>query len=181
MTVTKEFVQSVRQRLSENPNVPTAALAVELNAPESYIIMALPVHMRLKAKPENFAAIWEILTTWEKAKVALAQEAEDFLPVMPDKRFFQQEVGHIWFVSSPPGERESHSVRFFDKHGTHMISVHLGQDDDADIPQKDKSSYDSMRERFGVVPVPRRHCQGCGNCTCGSKKNLAGDKKILAA
>lgn len=148
MAITKEFVESVRGRLLVEPDISTAKLASELETDEVTVITALPVRIRKKARPQDFAVIWAELGTMAH------------LPVMP---FNEEELGHIWFVSSPEQAPPSHSVRFFDKRGEHIFSVYLDGHEAG-------STYNSLCQRFGVTPVPKRHCRGCGNCSCGKAR-----------
>ena len=147
MAISKEFVENVRGRLEAAPGIHTSILAEEMGSPETLVITALPVKMRQKARPEDFDAIWSGLSE---------------LSELPENCFAAEELGSIWFVNRPDAERESHAVRFFDKEGGHLFSVYLNDD-------QGRESYTLLRERFGVVPVPKMHCRGCGNCTCGGK------------
>lgn len=148
MALSKEFVAHVRGRLGSEPGISLARLAKELNAAEAHVITALPVTMRKKAKPEDFAAIW----AWLK-------EHQTELPQNP---FVKEELGSIWFVSQPENTTVPHSVQFFDKKGERLATVCLSKSGDG-------AAYSSLCEQFGVTPVPQRRCTGCGNCSCGSK------------
>lgn len=152
MAITKEFVENVRGRLTASPGIATSLLAEELGAPETQVITALPVKMRQKARPEDFADIW----------AGLAR-----LSNLPENGVAAEELGAIWFINRPDAAVESHSVQFFNKQGGHLFSVYLNGTDG-------REAYASLRERFGVVPVPKMHCRGCGNCTCGSKHKKHG-------
>lgn len=148
MPISKEFVQSVRGRLMDNPQISTASLALELGASEVQVITSLPVFMRKKARPQDFGAIWAELGT---------------LTMLPSKHINENELGHIWFVASAEEPAKKHSVRFFDKKGDHLLSVYLDGD-------KAENAYNALCNRFGVTPVPKRHCNGCGGCSCGKSR-----------
>ena len=112
-------------------------------------------------------------------------------------RLDPEQLGYIWFVSKPRQGEESRSVQLYDKEGRHLLSVYPGRDDYGQAGQQHGghthdehghgnhahaghahnehdhggTDFESLRRRFGVVPVPRR-CRGCGKCTCGAKKQL---------
>lgn len=150
--ITKEFVQSVRGRLEANPSVSTADIARELGAREVDVITSMPVPMRKKARPQDFSSIWHEL---------------EAVASTPPLSISEDDLGYIWFVSHPSGgqaNQSARSVRFFDKQGGHLVSVPLTDESDG--------LYESMTERFGVTPVPRRSaCKGCGKCRCGKEKS----------
>ncbi len=173
MPLSKEFVEQVRKRVADDPGVRTEQLAVELDAPESQVIMALPLDMRLRARTSDFEAIWAGAAGWERALLSPAGRTGDAErpSALPGKHFLQDQLGFIWFVSNPRSSGESPSIRFFDKQGGHMLSIYLGLDAAGRLAAGDKAEYEDMRKRFGVVPAPRMHCKGCGNCTCGGKKH----------
>lgn len=152
MAITKEFVESVRSRLEAAPGISTARLARELGAAESLVITALPVKMRQKARPEDLEAIW----------AGLAGHTS-----LPENRPAAEDLGCIWFVNRPDDAAESHSVQFFDKKGGRIFSVRLSG---KDAPE----AYASLSGRFGVVPVPKMRCRGCGQCTCGGARHAHG-------
>ena len=171
MSISKEFVESVRNRIAEDPAVSTYRLAEDLGASESQVITALPVKMRQKARPEDFRAIWQAVEGWHNVRLRGGEDANGQSGQLADlvtPGIPEEELGYIWFVSKPEPETESHSVQFYSKAGQHMLSVYLGQAGQEGVDPRDKAAYDQMREHFGVTPVPRR-CQGCGSCTCGGK------------
>lgn len=193
MAVTRELVQSVRQRVADNPGVLTAQLAAELNASEADVITALPLEMRLRAKTDDFEAIWNCLASWGRMVVHPARSGEDgpssdfpgapvdLLPAVfieslghggLPARFTQEDLGFIWFVSKPLFRQESHSVQFFSKHGEHMLSIYVGRDASGRLDEKAEAAYKAMRGRFGVIPVAKRPCKGCGRCSCGGEKHV---------
>lgn len=194
MSITRELVRSVRQRVADNPGVLTAQLAAEFNASEADVITALPLDMRLRAKTDDFEAIWSCLASWGRMEINPARLADhdlgnhssgtpvDYLPGMflesissPNQpaRFNREELGFIWFISKPLFREESHSVQFFSKRGEHMLSIYVGRDAAGKLDEKAAADYRAMRDRFGVIPVPkRRQCQGCGRCSCGGKKHV---------
>lgn len=148
--ITKEFVQSVRGRLESNPAISTADIARELGAREVDVITSMPVPMRKKARPQDFSSIWH--------------ELEAVAPV-PSLTISEDDLGYIWFVAHPSGNAAARSVRFFDKQGGHLVSVPLSGGEGDGL-------YESMTERFGVTPVPKRSaCKGCGKCRCGKQKS----------
>lgn len=189
MAVTKEFVQSVRRRVAEEPGVITGQLARELRAPEAQVITALPVAMRKKASPGDFPVIWERMSAWRHAVINPAK-AEHGALIMPgpvltfgalcngattlrnqralgDEGAFRESLGSIWFVSLPLAGGRSHSVRFFDREGNHMLSVFLGRDRSGRHDKDALRDFEELRERHGITPVPKNRCKGCPGCTCG--------------
>ena len=195
MPITRAFVQSVRERAAKDPGMPTARLAEELGAPEALVIMALPVHMRLRAKSADANAIWRGMAEWETVEVRPAESSGRGVPAsgaipfgavssgsgrsrrrvsfdgLSEKALPEEEVGYIWFVSQKSHDEEVHSVRFFDKQGDHMLSLYLGKDGQGGLDVRTKAAYDAMRKRFGVIPVPKSRCKGCGHCSCGGEKH----------
>lgn len=166
MSITKEFVTSVRRRIAENPAVLTSRLAEDLRASEADVIMALPKAMRLRADNNNFSAIWENVNTWQNMAVDLTADGSTHPQErLPNAQQLKKQLGFIWFVSKPLSGRESHSVRFFDKTGKHIVSIYTGWDINGRPDQTAKNKYDELSERFGVVPVPPIHCNGCCGCT----------------
>lgn len=147
MHITKDFVQSVRERLLREPGVSAAGLAQELGATEAQVITAFPVNMRKKARPEDFRAIWAELDGHVGGSLA---------------GFCETELGQIWFVRRGDGQLESRFVEFFGKGGDKLLSIKLGG-------AQAQAVYTHLCERFGVVPVPKMGCKGCGKCTCGGK------------
>ena len=80
-----DFVQKVRQKVAENPSVMLMTLAVELGRPEGDLVAALPEDMRVQGRKEDFAAIWEAMTQWEKCTFLAVNngcvvEVEGWLP-----------------------------------------------------------------------------------------------------
>lgn len=201
MSVTRELVQSVRRRVAESPGLLTAQLALELNASEAEVITALPLPMRKRARVSDFTSIWNCMAGWKNVVVhpsaavsgtlARVRVEADVMPgpglsfgalcngesrlhtqrIVPDEGRFIEAMGSIWFVSLPLFNGESHSVRFFDKNGGHLLSIFLGRDHAGACDPLAKEEFDAMRERFGVTPVPRMHCRGCGSCTCCGTKH----------
>jgi putative heme iron utilization protein len=190
MLVTREFVRSVRERLTENPAVPLFRLAEELHASEAAVVTAMPVHMRLRARCNDAGAIWKRLVQWSpdvvncrkvpdgSGRVSSSGRAEaSFAVFLPELReeygavetaLNVEEVGSVWFVSRPLNTEERLSVRFFDKQGGHLLSVYMGGEVQGAIGQRAGAEYEALRERFGVTPVPRIRCKGCGSCACAN-------------
>lgn len=143
MAITREFVRSVRERLAENPGLSTAKLARELGSAEANVLMAMPVSMRRRARPEDMKALCSHLAGFGR---------------MPDDRVCGKDVGSIWFVARSavlPGAPGQGSVRFMDKEGRR-----LGL-----IPLREKE-FLPLWERFGVKDVPpKKRCgSSCDSC-----------------
>ena len=189
MTITRAFVQSVRSLIAKDPAIPLEQLARTLDASEAYVIMALPVSMRTRARISDLPALWESLRAWEN--VSLHGPSPRFTPmssaggseckgndagvialaemVLPP--FCQEDIGFIWLVSQSTSGGESYSVRFFTKKGHPVLTAYLDEDTSGKLSNQGKASFDSIRRRFGVTPRPRMHCKGCGQCACGKAKH----------
>lgn len=183
MPLSKELVQSVRKRVADDPGVSTELLALEFKASEAEVITALPLEMRLRGRNSAFEVIWNTVSKWEKVEVKLPLDPKpsfrdaqggartssfpfrlsDTLPERPIKA---DEVAFIWFITKPRQNEKSLSVRFFDKLGDHMLSVYLKPDQNGEFDSGYQADFDAMRERFGVIPVPKNRCKGCQSCTC---------------
>lgn len=184
MPLSRELVQSVRKRVADEPGVPTELLALELKASEAEVITALPLEMRLRGRNSAFEVIWNTVSKWEDVEVKLPPAKPSSRPeqdtdgartspfpfrlsaTLPDRAISADEVAFIWFVTKPRLNEESLSVRFFDKQGDHMLSVYLRPGPEGDFNPGFKADFDAMRERFGVIPVPKNRCKGCRSCTC---------------
>ncbi len=170
MPLTRELVQAVRRRIADNPSASPALLAEQLRASEAEIITALPLGMRLRAKNSAFESIWDTVARWPDIVINPARQPARIWPRLPELRtsgqFRPEEIGFIWFVSKPFLDKESHSVQFFTHKGAHMLSLYLGQNASGAFDKRAKADYEAMRERFGVIPVPRNRCKGCARCTC---------------
>lgn len=156
MAITREFVENVRERLAASPGISTAHLACELGAPETQVLTALPVKMRQKARTEDLAEILCGLS-------GLSQ--------LPGSGIAADEIGSIWFVNRPDEAEESFSVQFFNKQGGHLFSARLNG-------ESGRTAYTRLRERFGVAPLPKKPCRGCGNCSCGAKGHAHGHAHV---
>jgi putative heme iron utilization protein len=173
MPITRELVSTVRSRLAAEPGLSTARLAEELRVSEVEVITALPRAMRLRAGKGSFGAIWEIVRGWRNASVALEDAprvdlpraaASGMLPVMAE---LEETIASIWFVSRAL-ERGGvdHAIRFFDRAGGHIVSVHVGADARGEPDEEAKTGYAALRESFGIIPVPPLRCAGCVKCSC---------------
>lgn len=173
MAITKELVQSVRQRVAANPEAHIAHLAVELNATEAEVITALPLNMRWRAKNSDFSTISQIVSSWDNTiTVSTGQPGEN--RVMPGKKpdvgqLREEDLGYTWFISKPLLGQESHSVQFFNKEGRHLLSIYLGRDKSGNLDAVAREGFEDLRKRFSVKPVPHNRCKGCKNCTCDGK------------
>lgn len=194
MAVTKELVQSVRSRIAAYPGERIASLASDLNATEAEIITALPLPMRLRARNTAFEAIWNILCRWKRVVIRYADDLArpDTATDGRDLSFFRdtpsadadgdgkgaygirpEAVGFIWFVSKPLRDRDSHSIRFLDKEGRHMLSVYIPSDGFGEFDPAAMADYEAMRKSFGVIPVPKHRCRGCGSCNCNAANDAS--------
>jgi putative heme iron utilization protein len=177
MPVTRELVAAVRGRLTAEPDLSTARLAEELRVSEVEVITAMPKAMRLRAGRADFETIWKTARGWRNASVTLdalhvdmpRAAAAGLLPVTPALR---EMTASIWFVSRPL-ERggTDHAVRFFDRTGRHIVSVHVGANASGEPDKETEAGYSALRESFGIIPVPPLRCAGCGKCSC--KKSSA--------
>ncbi|MDL2285774.1 hypothetical protein LJB93_03425, partial [Desulfovibrio sp. OttesenSCG-928-F07] len=139
MPITRELVEFVRQKVAETPNILTAKLAAELGASEVEVITALPLHMRVKAKPDDFEAIWGVVRSWSETEVygfneqLLHNNANTRTVEMFDVKTIaklqspppikNEELGSIWFITKPQNGEEKNYVKFFDKNGHHLLTV----------------------------------------------------------
>jgi hypothetical protein len=151
----------VRKRAAEDPGVSLPALARALNASEAEVILALPPHMRIRARVADLAAIWERLEI-RKDLLSCRRPGKDVFTAtsLPAEAPREEELESIWFLSRPAGGEERRSLRFFAPQGKRLLVVYM--DAVAD-------DFDEMRALFGVRPVPRSRCGGCGRCACGHK------------
>lgn len=165
-----DFVQVVRQKVAENPSVMLMSLAKELGRSEVEAVAALPEEMRVRASKNDFEAIWTTMTNWESCTFITIScggvvEVEGKLPQgnvmhgmfnLTDKQcplgghLFVNRLEHIWFVSKPFFNKESHSVQFFDAAGDQMFAVYLGRNEQREIIPSVKEAYTRMRNEFAV-------------------------------
>lgn len=165
-----DFVQIVRQKIAENPSVMLMSLAKELGRPEVEVVAALPEEMRMRASKNDFEAIWATMTDWESCTFITVGcggvvEVEGKLPQGKfmhgmfnltarecplGGHLFVNRLEHIWFVSKPFFNKESHSVQFFDAAGEQMFAVYLGRDEQREIIPSVKEAYLRMRSEFAV-------------------------------
>ncbi|MFT4300679.1 MAG: heme utilization cystosolic carrier protein HutX [Desulfovibrio sp.] len=165
-----DFVQVVRQKVTENPSVMLMSLAKELGRPEAEVVAALPEEMRVHASKNDFGAIWAAMTGWESSTFITigcggVVEVEGKLPQgnfmhgmfnLTDRQcplgghLFINKLEHIWFVSKPFFNKESHSVQFFDAAGDQMFAVYLGRNEQREIIPSVKEAYMHMRSEFAV-------------------------------
>lgn len=185
MAISKEFVQSVRRSVADQPEVRFDRLARSLKASEAEVITALPVAMRVKARNTSFDAIWSILTRWESfgpvymgrhrqlvplangLALRLLRQGQLRISAPEDEISFstiRESVGYIWFISK--GGKEGHSISFLDKEGCHMLSIALAAGDRTVEDQSQLGEFEEMKKRFGVVPTPKNRCKGCKSCSC---------------
>ena len=187
MTISKEFVQSVRNSLEKHPEVELDRLARSLNATEADVITALPVAMRLKARNTSFEGIWSVLSQWDNLGTVLFGKNKQAVPLRDglslrllkqgklkissqdgDYSFdiLKESLGYIWFLSRTKKKGAAHSICFLDKQGQHLLSFI------PDAPEQDGSGnsqpddFESMKKSFGVVPMPKNRCKGCKVCSC---------------
>ena len=162
MRLTRDFVQAVREILALDPLGNTAAIARDLNMPEAYVIMAMPVPMRMRAHAADLEAVWQQIGKMQAVTLTTATRKVVRHPApCPNK----ENIGFIWLVSLPKGQPNAHehSVRFFDTEGHHCLTVDL----DNCQSSGDEQLFLNLKTRFGIIPnPPKRHaCKGCGRCT----------------
>ena len=150
MAITKEFVQSVRKNIGEQPAIDIGVLACSLNAREADVITALPVAMRQKARTSSFDAIWHRMTYWgtlgqvligSKRRPMPLNEGASLKLLMQGKlkvsdsegvlsfTAMRDAVGYIRFIEQARGPGIAYAVSFLDQKGGHLLSVRLGTDE----------------------------------------------------
>lgn len=198
MAISKDFVQSVRKSIEEQPAVEFGVLARALHAKEADVITALPVAMRLKARNTAFEAIWNSMARWDEFGgirigekrhgiplsdgLALKLLKQEKLKISTDDGVLSYEairdaLGYIWFISRQEQKDSGHTICFLDKNGNHLFSVVLAQDHRGTINPSQFEDFEDMKKRFGVVPIPKNRCKGCKGCTC----QAAGVEGLTAA
>ncbi|MGE4506278.1 MAG: heme utilization cystosolic carrier protein HutX [Desulfovibrionaceae bacterium] len=169
MTNNSPHLETIRERISENPSLMPMALADELNLPEAEVVRCLPEEMRVEAPASEFEAIWEAMTGWEKVTF-IARNPGAVVEVscrLPKGRhghgmfnlmergnplgghLFADRIGSIWLVSKPFFNMESHSVQFFDVDGAAMFAVYLGRDDKRAIIGSVREGFLELCARYG--------------------------------
>lgn len=187
MAISKDFVQSVRRSIEDQPEVGLGNLARSLRAKEADVITALPVAMRLKARNTAFEAIWNSMTRWDELGGIQAGEKRFSLPLTDGLalKLLKQEqlkistdggvlsydairdsLGYIWFIARQGQKSPEHVICFLDKNGNHLFSVALAKDHHGAVNPSQFKDFEDMKERFGVIPVPKNRCKGCKGCTC---------------
>lgn len=185
MPLSRTLVQAVRKCVAEEPQIELRLLARELGAKETDVVTALPIAMRRRARKEDFAAIWGLLSRCGQVGVALpgpdgnvafegvltrdgngaAAARTDGAGAMPLVR--DRDVGAIWFVARPLREGQAHAVQFYGEDGELLLAVSPS----SLATEADKAVFDALPGAFGVTPVPRMRCRGkaCGQCRCGKQ------------
>lgn len=166
--LTPEIVAAVRERVAKNPSLMLSGLARDLGIPEGAAVLALPEEMRVAAPAEDFAAIWEEMTGWEKVTF-IAQNAGiivEFGGRLPKGSFGHgmfnlHEKGHplgghilssriasVFLLSKPFFKMESHSVQFFTETGEQAFGVYVGRDENRQLLASVKESFMTLRGRY---------------------------------
>ena len=165
MRLTSEFVQAVRTRIADNPFCDTAAIAREQHMPEAYVIMAMPIAMRVRVKAADIGAVWQGIGEMKQIALTPPQQEDGCLAGASALCPKQENLGFIWFVSLPSGlnGEYEHSIRFFDMTGHHLLSVGLRNTKSS----SDEQIFQTLKTLYGITPKPpKRHaCKGCGRCT----------------
>jgi putative heme iron utilization protein len=198
MPVTRKLVESVRSGIAENPYLSVSQLAEDLHASEADVVLALPLGMRVKVRLEDTEKLWREMETWPRVLVHFARGIEPGAPTGPGLplgalsetpegadapayatelppviRLRREGLGSVWFVWNSLLSEGSHSVRFFDRQGAHVLSVFLARDRTGRVHPVSKHAFDEARKRYGVTPVPRMRCAGCASCGCGRAQGRA--------
>ena len=165
MRLTSEFVQTVRKRIAENPFSDTAVMARELHMPEAYVLMALPISMRMRVHAADIEAMWEGVARMEHVTVTSAPETRNSNDTLVALCPAQETVGFVWLVSLSLGLGDAfeHSIRIFDVAGAPLVSVTLVGPEGSG----DEQIFLALKTLYGIIPKPpKRHaCKGCGRCT----------------
>lgn len=202
MSITKEFVQSVRGRLEKQPDIDFGELARALGASEAEVITALPVAMRVKARTTAFDAIWGTLARWDSQgaifcgkhkrrlpfkdglALKLLKQGELKLNSVGEECSFphmREALTYIWFISREKSRGCEYSVCFLDKSGEHLFSVILDElESGKPVPQQEQDFLE-MKKRFGVIPTPKNRCKGCKGCTCQQEAAASGTRYLYRA
>lgn len=181
MPLSRELVAAVRARIAERPDIPEAALATELNAPETDVITALPVAMRRRAKASDAPAIVSRASRWKYAcaswgAAGSGEGLQPGFPIVPDAsidRLAMADVGSVWFISRPPEKDRSHAVHLYDTGGVRLLSLYIGCDQEGRVSPEDKADFKALWEYYGITPQPnirRKNC-GCSSCSCGGTRH----------
>ena len=158
----------VAEKLKEDPNFMPPTLAASLGVTERRITEALPDNMRSRTGGDQFAALWEEMTEWEKVTfMATTPGAILEIPCrlpkgkaghgmynLMDKSYalcghlLMGNIDSIWFVSKPVFGLESHSVQFYDAEGRQCFGVYLGRDEKRQIIPSVKEGFMALKAKY---------------------------------
>ena len=158
----------VADKLKDEPSFMPQMLADSLGVPVERIIAALPDDMRTRAPGEDFIAIWENMTEWEKVTfMATTSGAILEIPCrlpkgktghgmynLMDKsnplcgHLLMGKIASIWFVSKPLFGIESHSVQFHDASGRQCFGVYLGRNEKREIIPSVKEAFLALKAKY---------------------------------
>lgn len=168
MTTEQPVTDAIRDRIEKNPSAMPAELARELDVAEADIIRNLPGGMAVHVPAEDFEAVWEEMTGWEKVTficISPGCVAEVCGPLPRGNKghgmfnlrqpgnplgghLMIGDLGSIWLVSKPFFGRESHSVQFFNTSGQAMFSVYLGRDDKKQLIESCRQRFFALKDKY---------------------------------
>ena len=165
MRLTSEFVQAVRKRIAENPFSDTAVMARNLRMPEAYVVMAMPISMRMRVHAADIEAMWQGIDDMKHVTMNPAPQVGNSHEAVSAECPVQEAVGFVWLVSLSLGLGDAceHSIRIFDVTGDHLVSITLAGPEGSG----DEQVFLALKTLYGIIPKPpKRHaCKGCGRCT----------------
>ncbi len=143
-------------------------LAGECGVSEMEIARAMPEDMCVVAELDDFATLWEELTTWPVATFIMTHagsviEIKGQLPQgklghgyfnlghgLPlSGHLYPDVITHVGFLSLPFMGLESLSVQFFDGEGRVVFGIYVGREKRVLIPQA-KESFVALRQKYSV-------------------------------
>lgn len=145
-----------------------ARAARELGCTEWDVAQALPTENAAFARPDCLPELWNELATWENVGVIMccpgfSLESRGQLAPLTERggmwHFYGKGLaGHmdlklvrgVVFCSLPVRGQESHSVRFFSRDGSHLVSVYVERDSDGRLTERGLRAFLRLRERFAV-------------------------------
>ncbi len=143
-------------------------IAQECAVSELEVAKAMPQGMCVVAPLDDFAALWEELTTWPVATFIMTHagsviEIKGQLPKgklghgyfnlghgLPlSGHLYPDTIKTIGFLSLPFMGLESLSVQFFDAEGKVVFAIYVGREKRVLIPEA-KESFASLRQKYSV-------------------------------
>lgn len=143
-----------------------ARAAQELGCTEWEVVQVLPPENVAFARPGCLPELWNELATWENVGIIMCRpgfslESKGQLAPLTERggmwHFYGKGLaGHIdldfvcgvAFCSLPVRGQESHSVRFFARDGSHLVSVYVERDSNGRLTARGLEAYARIRRRF---------------------------------